>query len=69
MENLTMARHLRELLVLRDLYKRRREKGETHFSVDFFTLDLKNERLMPIEEFALSFYDIKKSLNPITNGE
>ena len=69
MENLTMARHLRELLVLRDLYKRRREKGETHFSVDFFTLDLKNERLMPIEEFALSFYDIKKSLNPTTNGE
>jgi|GEM_PF-3857392 len=69
MENLTVARHLRELLVLRDLYKRRREKGEMHFSVDFFTLDLKNERLMPIEEFALSFYDIKKSLNPTTNGE
>ncbi len=69
MENVTVARHLRELLMLRDLYKRRREKEEMRFSVDFFTLDLKNERLMPIEEFAHFLYDIKMSLNPTTDKE
>lgn len=60
MENLTMARHLKELLVLKDLYERR-YKGK----VEFFALDLKNERLMPIEEFTRRLHEIKRELESI----
>ncbi len=46
MENFTMYLHLKEVFRLRNKFRR---EGR---SVEFYTLDLRNERLVPIEEFA-----------------
>jgi hypothetical protein len=64
MENITMLRHLRELWGLRTLYRRWYEKGELSFQVKFFALDLKDEKLVSMEELAGYLHKILRELIP-----
>jgi len=61
LENITMLRHLRELWALRNLYKRRHKEGTLSFEVKFFTLDLKNETLVQMEELVKCAREILKA--------
>jgi len=67
MENLTMLKHLRDLWVLRDLYRQwYEEEGKIHFKVKFFTLNLKDEKLVQMEELTSHLYKILKDLQLCT---
>lgn len=60
MENMTMLKHLRELWGLRDLYRRWCEEGKISFQVKFFTLNLKDEKLIRMEELVSHLHKIIK---------
>jgi len=61
-DNLTFLRHINGLRKKLKLHEELRKKGKRNFDLEFYTLDLQNEKLVPLQEVVKRLKNLQKLL-------